>query len=72
MQNFRALQAPPLHPQNRPPPLQIPGYAPDYFRACMQNILLFLVIFRARCSILWPFIQNLRNNYQITEKNQQT
>ena len=37
-------------------------------RACMQNILIFLVIFRAKCSIFWLFIKNLRNNYQITEK----
>ena len=35
----------------------------------MQNILIFLVIFRAKCSIFGPFIKNLRNNYQVTEKN---
>ena len=40
-----------------------------YFRAFMQNILIFLVIFRAKCSIFWPFIKNLQNNYQTTEKN---
>ena len=34
----------------------------------MQNILIFLVIFRAKCSILWLFIKNLRNNYQMTEQ----
>ena len=40
-----------------------------YFKACMQNILIFLVNFKAKCSIFGPFIQHLRNNYQITEKN---
>ena len=34
----------------------------------MQNDLIFLVIFRAKYSSFWPFIKNLRNNYQITEK----
>ena len=38
-----------------------------YFRACMQNILIFLVIFRAKCSIFLPFIKKLRNNYQTSE-----
>ena len=41
----------------------------NYFRACMQNILLFLIIYRAKCPIFWSFIENLRNNYEITEKN---
>ena len=41
-----------------------------YARACMQNILiLFLVIFRAKFSIFWPFIKQFGNNNQITEKN---
>ena len=40
-----------------------------YVRACMQNILIFLAIFRAKCSIFWPLIKKLRKNYQITEKN---
>ena len=39
-----------------------------YVRVCMQNILIFLVIFRAKYSIFWPFIKKLRNNYQVTEK----
>ena len=39
-----------------------------YVKACMQNILIFLVIFRAKFSISWPFIKKLRNNYQINEK----
>ena len=39
-----------------------------YVRACMQNILLFLVVFRAKCSIFWLFIKKLRYNYQITKK----
>ena len=37
-------------------------------QACMQNILNFLVIFRAKCLIFWPFIKNLRNDDQTAEK----
>ena len=33
-----------------------------YFRACLQNILIFLVIFKAQFSIFWPFSKNLGNN----------
>ena len=40
-----------------------------YFRACMQNILIFLVIFGAKCSIFLPFIKNLGNNYTAQQKN---
>ena len=41
-----------------------------YFRASMQNILVFFSFFlRAKCSVLSSFIQNSRNNYQITKKN---
>ena len=30
--------------------------------------IIFLVIFKAKCLIVWSFIENLRHNYQITEK----
>ena len=43
-----------------------------YFRACMQNILIFLVIFKEKCTIFLSFTKNLGNNYQITEKNLKT
>ena len=47
-----------------------PSPAPPCRRpwACMQNILIFLVIFRAKCLIFWPFTKTLDNNRRITEK----
>ena len=44
------------------------SFACTILRACLQNILIFLVIIRAKFSIFWPFIKKLRSNYQITEK----
>ena len=32
------------------------------------KIFNFIVIFRAKCSIFWPFTKNLGNNRRITEK----
>ena len=37
----------------------------------MQNISIFLVSFKAKCSIFWRFIKNLPNDNQITEKKTQ-